>query len=59
MAGALRLDVSDENTERIHVVGEVAAPRPIEIAGQPLAEKFMFPRARQRSDMRIGQMGKP
>ena len=54
--GVLRLDVGDERGENVHVMDERAAACPIEIAGEPLADKLPPARPRQRADMRVGQM---
>ena len=53
----LAVQVSHERAEQVHVVVAPAAAAPVHVAGGPLAEELAQARSRQRSDMRIGEMG--
>jgi hypothetical protein len=43
--------------QRRHIVNEGAASRPVQIAGDALAQKLAPARARQRAKVGVGEMG--
>jgi high affinity sulfate transporter 1 len=55
--GLLRADVADEGGEKLHVVHGAAGAPPVHPAGEALVQKVPEGRPRQRTDMRVGEMG--
>ena len=53
----MRLHVGDDVRQRAHVMDKRPPASPIEVAGDALADELAPARARQRSDMGVGQMG--
>ncbi len=57
VVGVLFADVEDQPGQHFHVVHAASAAMPVIPAGQPLAEQLPQLRTRQRTQMRVGQVG--
>jgi hypothetical protein len=55
----LRLEVGDERIEHLGAMQFPAVAVPVGVAEGALADEFGQPRARQRREMRIGEMRQP